>query len=134
MSGGDCNDACETPVFDDPDIAIVLRGGVSDLQRAAESLAANGITSEIVKATEEDGGGCCREAIYLVVAREDAPSSFAVFEADWKRGLTDEQAAALEAASAIVVDPDAAETTCPACLTTFAALLAECPDCGLVLG
>jgi hypothetical protein len=37
-------------------------------------------------------------------------------------------------ASEVVIDPDAPETTCPACLTTFATGPSECPDCGLFLG
>jgi Zn finger protein HypA/HybF involved in hydrogenase expression len=48
-------------------------------------------------------------------------------------GLT----AAERAAADLVVDLEAAETTCPACLTTFAtAGVADgcCPDCGLNLG
>ena len=73
-------------------------------------------------------------AVSLVVARESVADALAVFDAEWKRGLSEEQIAALEASAGIVLDPEAPETTCPACLTTFATGPAECPDCGLSLG
>ena len=53
-----------------------------------------------------------------------------VLENEWKSGLSDEQLAAANS----VIDFEAEEMTCPACLTTFATGPQECPDCGLFLG
>lgn len=132
------NDSCSThngaAPFDDPEVAVVMRGGLGDLQRACERLQDSGIEAAVVRGPGDDAGGCCGATVYLVVAREEATAAMAVFDADWRRGLSDEQVAALEAATAIVIDPDSAETTCPACLTTFATGPADCPDCGLAIG
>lgn len=51
-------------------------------------------------------------------------------EAQWASNLTE---AELKAAD-IVIDHDADEIQCPACLGTFATGPKECPDCGLFLG
>lgn len=134
MSGGDCKTNCDATPLDDPDVAVVLRGNLADLQRAGDRLGQHGLESAVVREETTDAGGCCSARLYLVVAREDAAAAFDVLDADWRRGLTAEQIAALEAASAIVNDPDAAETTCPACLTVFATGPADCPDCGLAIG
>lgn len=138
MSGGSCNSGandCGTEAFSDPEVATVLRGSLADLQRAGEKLEAAGIEAAIVTAPgQAAGGGCCSPSLYLVVAREDAPAAFVVFDQEWKRGLTEEQLAALEATAGIVIDPESAETTCPACLHTFETGPAECPDCGLAIG
>jgi|PlaIllAssembly_1097288.scaffolds.fasta_scaffold1796242_1 hypothetical protein len=134
MSGGDCKHDGAATAFDDPEVAVVLRGGLADLQRAGDRLGQHGIEAAVVRAPGDDANGCCSTKLYLVVARADAESAFAVFDSDWRRGLTDEQVAALEASHAVVIDPDAPETTCPACLTTFTTGPAECPDCGLAIG
>jgi hypothetical protein len=134
MKGGDCDTECASPaLLEDPDVAVVMRGSVADLERARHRLIDNGVEAALVRANDEAGAGCCSTTIYLVVARDDAPAAFAVFDADWRRGLSEEQIAALEAAASIEVDPDGAEMTCPACLTTFAAGPSECPDCGLAI-
>jgi hypothetical protein len=134
MKGGDCNTECASPaLLEDPDIAVVMRGSIADLERARHRLAENGVDAELVREDADGAGGCCSTTIYLVVARDDAPAAFAVFDADWRRGLSEEQVAALEAAAAIEFDPEAAEMTCPACLTTFATGPTECPDCGLAI-
>jgi hypothetical protein len=57
-----------------------------------------------------------------------------VFERDWRSDLDPEQMAAADAASRIVIDPEAPETTCPACLTTFETGPTTCPECGLTIG
>jgi len=134
MSAGSCDNTHATAVVDDPTVAVVLRGNLADLQRAGDRLGQHGIEAALVREPETDAKGCCSTTIYLVVARENAEAALAVFNTDWRRGLSDEQIAALEAANEVVLDPDAAETTCPACLTTFATGPAECPDCGLSLG
>ena len=134
MSDESCKTERAASPIDDPEVAVVLSGAIADLQRAADRLEQNGVESAIVSAQTQDANGCCSTKLYLVVAREDAPAAFEVFDSDWRRGLSEEQVAALEAASHVVIDPDAAETTCPACLTTFATGPTECPECGLAIG
>lgn len=130
-----CDHDSAPSFLDDPEVVVVLRGALGDLQRAGDRLGQHGIEATVVRAPGETaGGGCCGTTLYLLVAREHAPEAYRIFDSDWRRGLSDEQVAALEAASAVVLDPDAPETTCPACLTTFATGPAECPDCGLALG
>jgi len=53
-----------------------------------------------------------------------------VIQDQWKAGLSPEEAAAAE----LVVDLDAEETTCPACLTAFRPDVLACPGCGLRFG
>jgi hypothetical protein len=114
-----------------PGTVIVLHGPLADLQRAATRLREHGIDSLIAS---PDADGCCStKKLWLAVAAEDAQAAAEVFDRDWRSGLDAEQLAALDAASRIVIDPDAPETTCPACLTTFATGPASCPECGLGL-
>lgn len=135
MSGGSCKTDCGPEAFDDPEVAVVMRGSLADLQRAGDRLGDHGIEAAVVTAPgQQAGGGCCSPSLYLVVARDDAQAALAVFDQEWKRGLSPEQLAALEASAGIVLDPEAAETTCPACLHTFETGPVECPDCGLALG
>ena len=47
-----------------------------------------------------------------------------------ERGMSETE----RAAARTVVDFDAAETTCPACGTSFATDATRCPDCGLNFG
>jgi len=111
---------------------IVLQGPLAELQRAAVLLKQHGIAAVI---GSSDADGCCSTPkLWLEVAREDAQPAVEVFDRDWRAGLDEEQIAALEAASGIVIDPEAHETTCPACLTTFATGPIECPECGLRIG
>lgn len=60
----------------------------------------------------------------------DLADSAVVIQDQWKAGLSEEEAAATE----LVVDFDAEETTCPACLTTFRPDVFTCPGCGLRFG
>jgi hypothetical protein len=110
---------------------IVLQGTLADLQRAAARLREHGI--EAVIGSPDDDGCCATKKLWLAVAPEEAPVAAELFDRDWRSGLDAEQLAALDAASRIVIDPDAPETTCPACLTTFATGPATCPECGLGL-
>jgi hypothetical protein len=116
----------------DGETVIVLQGPLTDLQHAAARLREHGIEAAI---GSPDAEGCCSTSkLWLAVAREDAAAAAEVFERDWRSGLDPEQLAALEAAAQIVIDPDAPETTCPACLTKFATGPTQCPECGLGLG
>lgn len=116
----------------DEGTVVVLQGPLADLQRAAARLREHGIDAAIAS---PDGDGCCAKTkLSLAVAREDVEAAAALFDRDWRAGLDPEQIAALDAASRIVIDPEAPETTCPACLTTFATGPSKCPECGLGLG
>ena len=53
-----------------------------------------------------------------------------VLEGQWQQGLSPEEIAATE----MVVDFDAEQTTCPACMTTFKPDAPMCPGCGLRFG
>jgi hypothetical protein len=113
------------------DMVVVLQGPLADLQRAAARLREHGIEAEI---GSPEGDGCCSTSkLWLAVAREDARAAAEVFDNDWRSGLDADQLAALDAAAQIVIDPNAPETTCPACLTTFATGPNKCPECGLGL-
>lgn len=129
-----CSTSNGAATFDDSEVAVVLRGNLGDLQRACERLEDHGIEAAVVSAPGDSAAGCCSTNVYLVVSPTDAAAALAVFESDWRRGLTPDQIQALEAAASLVIDPDAAETTCPACLTTFATGPVDCPDCGLAIG
>lgn len=120
----------------DEGAVIVLQGVLADLQRAASRLREHGIDAVIGSPETDDccsTNTCSTSKLWLAVAREDAQAAAEVFDRDWRAGLDDEQLAALDAASQIVIDPDAPETTCPACLTTFATGPTKCPECGLGL-
>ena len=69
----------------------------------------------------------------LVVTSDDVPRALEVFEADWRSVMDADQLEAANKAQEVVLDPDAAETTCPACLTTFSTGPKDCPECGLGL-
>jgi len=111
---------------------IVLQGPLADLQRAAARLREHGI--DVTIGSPEADGCCSTNKLWLAVAPEDVQATAELFDRDWRSTLDPEQVAALDAASRIVIDPDAPETTCPACLTTFATGPSSCPECGLGLG
>ena len=66
----------------------------------------------------------------LAVASTDVQGAREALRDYHDRGLTDAERAAAD----LVLDFDADEMTCPACLTTFATGPQNCPDCGLFLG
>jgi hypothetical protein len=121
-----------TQIETDHDVVIIMQGPLAELQRGAALLKRHGIDAAIGSSGVDD---CCSAAkLWLEIAREDAQAAAEVFDRDWRAGLDEEQIAALQAASQIVIDPEASETTCPACLTTFATGPVECPECGLRVG
>jgi hypothetical protein len=110
----------------------ILEGSLAELQRAAALLKRHGIEAAL---GSSDAEGCAsRPSLWLEVAPEQLQAAAEVFDRDWRQGLDAAQLTALEAASRIVIDPDARETTCPACLTTFTTGPSACPECGLGLG
>jgi len=112
--------------------AVVLKGPLPDLQRAAEMLERHGIASAIVSPDADCSS--CSPVMWLAVAPHNVSACLDVFRNDWRSGLDPEQLEAANAADAITIDPDAAEQTCPACLTRFATGPTECPECGLCIG
>ncbi len=66
----------------------------------------------------------------LAVASEHGPVAARAVDDHWAKDLSPEE----RAASELVVDLDAEEATCPACLTTFRTGTNRCPGCGLRLG
>ena len=68
--------------------------------------------------------------MWLAVASLDAQRATGLLDASWHAHLEEGQ----RVAAAIVLDFDAPEMTCPACLTTFATGPESCPDCGLFIG
>lgn len=68
--------------------------------------------------------------MWLAVAGPDLPAARAALDEHWARDLDPRE----RAASELVVDFDAEETTCPACLTSFAPTDPRCPSCGLRFG
>ena len=67
--------------------------------------------------------------MWLAVASQDVQRAKEVLEASWMDGLDLEQQAIAEG----VLDFNAEEMTCPACLTSFATGPTACPECGLQL-
>ncbi|MCA8981916.1 MAG: hypothetical protein H6831_16265 [Planctomycetes bacterium] len=66
----------------------------------------------------------------LAVAGEDRLEAARAVDDHWARDLSDAERAATE----MVIDLDADEATCPACMTTFKTGIDRCPGCGLRLG
>ena len=130
------SDDCDKHLELDEETVIVLQGPLADLQRAAARLREHGIEA-VIGSPEADAccstNTCSPSKLWLAVARGDAQAAAEVFDRDWRSGLDAEQLAALDAAARIVIDPEAPETTCPACLTTFATGPTVCPECGLGL-
>jgi hypothetical protein len=68
--------------------------------------------------------------MWLAVASQDAAAGIAVVEEQWAEGVSPE---ALAAASS-VVDLDAEQTACPACMEPMPGGSSRCPGCGLRFG
>jgi len=68
--------------------------------------------------------------MWLAVASRDLESAREVLDACWSRDLTPLARASAE----LVVDLEADQTTCPACLAGFAPSEPRCPSCGLRFG
>ena len=66
----------------------------------------------------------------LAVASTDLAPAQDTLREFYDQGLSEAERAAAD----IVLDFDAEEMTCPACLTTFKTGPDRCPDCGLFIG
>ena len=66
----------------------------------------------------------------LAVASDHVGRVRELLETRWRQHLDEDQ----QTAAAIVLDFEAEEMTCPACLTPFQTGPRECPECGLFLG
>ena len=108
-------------------VATVL-GDLTSAQMRLIGDLANGYGDGTVRVTAD------QNLVFRWVASRDVERCREIFDLDWRSGLDPDQLAAADAASRIVIDPDAAETTCPACLTKFATGPMTCPECGLTIG
>ncbi len=66
----------------------------------------------------------------LAVASENLADGIELMQDSWKSNLSPEEIASTE----MVVDFDAEQTTCPACMTIFRPETPMCPGCGLRFG
>jgi hypothetical protein len=66
----------------------------------------------------------------LAVASHQAQLALEQIEAHFTHGMTDRERASVET----VIDLDADENTCPACLEPFRGHPSRCPSCGLRIG
>ena len=105
----------------------LLKGDMQYVKAMRARLLEVGIACDVVP--EDCTSGAC-SSFFLAVAKEQAEEAASLLDADWRSELSDEA----QAAAATVIDFDAEEMTCPACLTKFATGPEECPDCGLFLG
>jgi hypothetical protein len=123
-------------VIDPDDAVVVMQGPAHEVQRVAERFTDAGIECAILGPPEDAEPGRPRADanVRLAVAGHNVEQCREIFELDWRSGLDPDQLAAADAASRIVIDPESPETTCPACLTTFATGPTTCPECGLTIG
>ncbi len=114
------------------EMVVVQRGPLADLRHLESLLGEERIA---VRITAEEGGckkGCGPPNFLLEVRKDDAPDASRIVEQEYRRmtSLDDHQPVATDA----VFNPEAEETTCPACGFRFPPSTTECPDCGLNFG
>lgn len=115
------------------DLVTLQRGPLGDLRQLENLLRAERIAVRISADEQSCGKGCCPSNFLLEVSRDDGAEAAKIIEAEYRRQtrLDDHQTAVPGDA---VFNPEAAETTCPACGHRFPPTSAECPDCGLNFG
>ncbi|HPF15146.1 MAG: hypothetical protein H6830_00810 [Planctomycetes bacterium] len=69
-------------------------------------------------------------ALWLVVTSEDAPEAARMLHERELASMSPEEQAAAQS----VIDLDAEQNSCPACLETIPGGAARCPGCGLRIG
>lgn len=114
------------------EMVVVQRGPLGDLRQLETLLGEERIP---VRITAEEGGckkGCGPPNFLLEVRKDDVPDAARIVEQEYRRmtGLDDHEPVAVDA----VFNPEAEETTCPACGFRFPPTSSECPDCGLSFG
>ena len=108
------------------------RAPLADLRHLEALLAEERIA---VRISAEEGGckkGCGPPMFVMEVSKTDAQDAARIVEQEYRRltGLDDHAPVAADA----VFNPEAEETTCPACGFKFPPTTTECPDCGLNFG
>ena len=115
------------------DMVTLQRGPLGDMRHLEALLREERIAVRISADEQSCSKSCCPSNFLLEVSRDDAAEAAKIIEAEYRRQtrLDDHQAPAPADA---VFNPEAAETTCPACGHRFPPTSAECPDCGLNFG
>jgi hypothetical protein len=114
---------------DTPEELVVLaQGSFEPLSEMREALVAAGIRAELARAPGEQQPGAPPQVV-LVCASADKPMATQVLTAHWAG-----DSAEAVAAAGHVIDLDAEQATCPACMTSFPTDATRCPGCGLRLG
>jgi hypothetical protein len=113
---------------DQIELAVIAQGDASYLQELADVLEAAEIEARVVAPEDCDTG--CAPRLLLVTLPENLDAARSALEAHWNDDLDDDAKAAVST----VVDLDAAEATCPACMNTFPTDATRCPECGLNFG
>ncbi|OGQ96797.1 MAG: hypothetical protein A2284_02550 [Deltaproteobacteria bacterium RIFOXYA12_FULL_61_11] len=102
-----------------------------DAHRIQADLAERGVTVDLVHEGEHCSRGC-KITVEVWFAESGLPIVRDYLGEEWQRDAGD--LAYDPTLAAAVFDPDKPETICPACGTTFATTLSECPECGLGFG
>ena len=115
-------------IHPEDDLVTLRKGPVLIVKEFQQILARYRIPALAVGAEGGCGKGCCAE-LSLQVRRQDAAEAIDVLQREHARstGLEEHDTAHTDA----VFDPQAAETTCPACGCRFATTTTVCPECGL---
>ncbi|MDZ7640863.1 MAG: hypothetical protein U5J62_02380 [Desulfurivibrio sp.] len=114
------------------ELVVIQRGPLGDLRRLEELLGRERIPVRIEADEASCGKGCGAASFLLQVSRDDAAEAAKIVTAEHRRqtALDDHQEVAADA----VFNPEAEETTCPACGHRFPPTSSQCPDCGLNFG
>jgi hypothetical protein len=113
---------------DAPQPIILTQGNLDYVKEVKAALASAGVTTEILPAPRERQHGY--ETLYLLVApAEMAEPAKAALTAWLDRDLDEDQRKSAHA----VVDRNAEESHCPACMTPIPASAGRCPECDLNL-
>ncbi|MCK5229187.1 MAG: hypothetical protein KAR13_02915 [Desulfobulbaceae bacterium] len=116
------------------DKLVTIQGGpLPNMKHFEKLLASARIGTLMVGEGKSCKGGCCPSTFRLLVREEDAYDAMEILNQDHDKTTALEQHDTnLDDA---IFNPNAAETTCPACGHTFTATSdMTCPDCGLCFG
>lgn len=114
------------------DLVVIHRGPLGDLRRLEALLKEERIATRVSADEQSCSKSCCPSNFLLEVGRDDAPEAARIVEAEYRRQTRLDDHGPLN--SEAVFNPEAAETTCPACGYRFPPTSSECPDCGLNFG
>ena len=120
----------DTPPEGTEQVAGIVQGGAEELSKLGAVLTAAAIPHDIIEHPDCASGGCGPQLV-LVTPVDQVEAAREAIEAHWNGELPDDERFAAEA----VVDLDADEATCPACMTPFPTSdTSRCPECGLNFG